>query len=220
LEAGGYDPLTVTEDLEVVLRMRRLRAAAGKRTLFRLLPEPVLWTLAPESWRDLRRQRIRWQRGLLESLWPNRSCFMNPRLGWYGLTAFPNFVLFEALEPWIQALTYPAVLAGLLTEILDRVQVSLVLAAGLLFSVAVTGVGTWLEESHYSRHHTRKSFVRLLILGLVENLGYRQVNWLWRLEGCFHAAFKTRRSWDGHDRKGQAGSMLKTKDQPPDRRAG
>ena len=50
----------------------------------------------------LRRQRDRWQRGLLETLWRHRKMFANPRYGGIGMVAMPFFLFFEALGPVVE----------------------------------------------------------------------------------------------------------------------
>jgi cellulose synthase/poly-beta-1,6-N-acetylglucosamine synthase-like glycosyltransferase len=66
----------------------------------------VCWTQIPADWTSLLRQRDRWQRGLLESLWMHRTMFLNPRYGSVGLLGFPFYVMFEALGPLIETAGY------------------------------------------------------------------------------------------------------------------
>ena len=63
LEAvGGWDPLSVTEDLEISTRL----AAAGEHVT--LAPEAVVREEAVESWGALWRQRMRWAEGSVRRL--------------------------------------------------------------------------------------------------------------------------------------------------------
>jgi cellulose synthase/poly-beta-1,6-N-acetylglucosamine synthase-like glycosyltransferase len=66
---GQYDKDTITEDFDMTVKMRKL----GKRLFFS--EGAVCWTFAPETWRDWRRQRIRWTRGQIETLWKHANIF-------------------------------------------------------------------------------------------------------------------------------------------------
>ena len=73
MEVGGYSLGTVGEDLELVVKLHRLFRESGRPYAMRFMAEPVVWTQAPESLGDLGRQRARWQRGALETIWKHRS---------------------------------------------------------------------------------------------------------------------------------------------------
>ena len=66
---GEYDKDTITEDFDMTVKMRKL----GKRLFFS--EDAVCWTFAPETWRDWRRQRTRWSRGQMETLWKHANIF-------------------------------------------------------------------------------------------------------------------------------------------------
>lgn len=54
----------------------------------------------------LGRQRDRWQRGLVQSLWRHRVMLLNPRYGRVGLLAFPYYFFLEMLGPMVELLGY------------------------------------------------------------------------------------------------------------------
>ena len=102
VEAGGYDTTTVGEDAEIVVRLHRYCREHGRPYRVVFLADPVCWTEAPADFRSLCRQRNRWHRGLIETLWRHRSMFLRPRYGVVGLVALPYFLLFEALGPIVE----------------------------------------------------------------------------------------------------------------------
>jgi len=69
---GGYRHDTISEDMELVVRLHRHMRLAGKPYRITFAPDPICWTEAPEDLTTLKNQRIRWQHGLCESL-TNRS---------------------------------------------------------------------------------------------------------------------------------------------------
>ncbi len=64
VEVGGFNPDAVGEDMELVLRLHRIMKQQRRPYRIAFIPDPVCWTDAPETLRDLRGQRIRWQHGL------------------------------------------------------------------------------------------------------------------------------------------------------------
>lgn len=60
-EVGAFDPHTLTEDFDTTLKILR----AGYEVRF---SEAVVYTEAPDTWRDLYRQRLRWYRGNVMTL--------------------------------------------------------------------------------------------------------------------------------------------------------
>src|SRR5437763_5178882 len=70
---GGYRASSIGEDMDVVARMHRHLREKGVDYQIRFVPAPMCWTEVPSDLRSLGRQRARWQKGLLDVLWPNRS---------------------------------------------------------------------------------------------------------------------------------------------------
>ena len=112
VEVGGYDPTTVGEDAELVLRLHRHRRDQGKPCRITFFPDPICWTECPEDLRTLMRQRDRWQRGLIEMIARHREMLLRPRYGRIGCLAMPYFIVFELLGPTIECFGYAHVRAG------------------------------------------------------------------------------------------------------------
>ncbi len=106
VEVGGYDPTTVGEDAELVLRLHRHQRDQGKPCRITFFPDPICWTECPEDLRTLVRQRDRWQRGLIEMIARHKEMLFRPRYGRIGCLAMPYFILFELLGPTIECFGY------------------------------------------------------------------------------------------------------------------
>ncbi len=113
VEAGGYRRDTVGEDMELVVRLHRLHRK--RRIPYRIVfvPDPICWTEAPESLKVLKNQRVRWQRGLSESLTMNLGLLFHPRGGAAGWLAFPFMAVFEWLGPLIEVAGYAFMISAL-----------------------------------------------------------------------------------------------------------
>ncbi len=183
LELGGFSTKTIGEDLELVVRMHRHLREKGVPYEVALVPDPICWTEVPEDPGTLRRQRNRWQRGLLDSLWIHRAMWFNPKYGRVGLFSMPYFILFEALAPVIELSGYVAflffVLQGQINAPFAAMFLILAIFLGLLNSVA----SVILEQLCAHPYQGLKEWLLLLLTGLLENFGYRQRTLVWRLKG-------------------------------------
>lgn len=101
VDIGGLDHGSLGEDFELVMRIHRLFRSRGEDYRVFFVSEPVCWTEVPITRQVLRRQRMRWHRGLWEVLWKYRGMVFNPRYGRIGMVVLPWFWLFElAAPPW------------------------------------------------------------------------------------------------------------------------
>ncbi|WP_354699097.1 hypothetical protein DSM112329_04804 [Paraconexibacter sp. AEG42_29] len=176
VEAGGYDTGTVGEDAELVLRLHRHRREQGRDCHIVFFPDPICWTEAPTTLRVLRRQRDRWQRGLLEMLWKHRGMILRPRYGAVGTVAMPYFIVFEAFGPLIEVSGY--VLFGVSVGVgaVSWSTALFFLMLAVAFGFALSYMTLLIEERAFQRYPSWRCLGRLILTSLLENLGYRQ--WL------------------------------------------
>src|SRR5262249_37877345 len=146
LELGGYNTKTVGEDMELIVRLHRWarRRKRGYRIVFQ--PDPVCWTEVPESLRILKRQRNRWQRGTIETLWLHREMVGRASYGLLGLAAVPYFILFEMLGPVVELTGYAVTTAGLAFGLVDWRTASPFFIAAVLYGVVLSTSSIVLEE--------------------------------------------------------------------------
>jgi cellulose synthase/poly-beta-1,6-N-acetylglucosamine synthase-like glycosyltransferase len=195
IEAGGYRTDTVGEDMELVVRLHRLHRLARKPYRIVFVPDPICWTEAPESLRVLRRQRMRWQRGLLESLAANRGLLLHPRGGAPGWLAFPVHLLFEGLGPILEVAGYGLMLAALPLGWLSGPAVAAFLLAAIGLGTLLSASALLLEEMSFQVHGSSRHLALLLLAMLAENLGYRQLTALWRARATLEWLLRVRRGW-------------------------
>ena len=202
IEAGGYRTSTIGEDMELVVRLHRLSRAGGHDYRIAFVPDPVCWTEAPESLAVLKSQRVRWQRGLLESLWANRSLLFARRSGAVGWLAFPVMLVFEAIGPAIEAAGYVFMIGAFAFGLISpsAFVAFMVLAVGLGLMLSASAL--LLEELSF-KLYPRLAHLRALVLAMViENFGYRQLNSWWRLIGIWKWLRGGHGVWGQMTRKG------------------
>lgn len=201
VEAGGLWPGTVTEDMEIVVRLHRLNYLKRRRYRVVFTPDPICWTEVPSDIGSLLRQRNRWHRGLWETLWRHRGMLLNPRYGKVGMVGLPYFWLFEAMAPAMEVLGWGVLVASLLTDTLFVRFAGLFFLLSVLFGALLSQLAVGIETMLLSRYARLSDRVRLGIAAFLELAGFRQLLTLQR----FLAAFQVRRkgrTWGQMRRRG------------------
>jgi cellulose synthase/poly-beta-1,6-N-acetylglucosamine synthase-like glycosyltransferase len=201
VEAGGYDPTTVGEDAELVLRLHRHRRDQGKPCRITFFPDPICWTECPEDFRTLVRQRDRWQRGLIETMVRHRQMLLRPRYGRIGSFAMPYFLLFEVLGPTIECFGYSMFVLALILGIVSVPFALAFFAVSLTYSLVLSLLVILMEERAFRRYPGWGDLIRLTCCAVVENFGYRQVLALVRMRSWYTLG-RRRRHWGEMTRTG------------------
>jgi len=198
---GGYTPKSIGEDMELVVRMHRKLRVRGIPYKIEFVADPVCWTEAPEDRKQLRNQRIRWQRGLSESLNSNWGLMFSRHGGVAGWLAFPFFVLFEWLGALVEMLGYVfmAVAWWLGWISWESAMIFLFVAIGL--GILLSAFGLLLEEISFHLYQRPGQLLALAIVVIAENFGYRQLNSWWRLVGLYKWARGGEAKWGVMNRK-------------------
>ncbi|MGB9839051.1 glycosyltransferase family 2 protein [Thermovenabulum sp.] len=194
IEVGGYARDTIGEDMELVVKLHEHFLRNKKNYRIKFIPDPVCWTQAPETLKDLRSQRRRWQIGLMDSLFRYKHMMMNPRYKQIGLIAFPYFFFFEMLGPIIEIMGYILIPIAYFIGLLNKKYFILFLAASILYGVLLSLGAILLEEYTFNKYPGFGQLLKLSFYGILENFGYRQLTALYRIDGLMNYKRK-RRSW-------------------------
>lgn len=199
IEVGGYKRGHLGEDMELTMRLHR--HFRRKREPYRIVyaPDAVAWTEVPTTKEVLRKQRIRWHRGLMQVVWGYRGMLMNPRYGVVGLISWPSFVAFEFMAPIIEAIGWVVVPLSLAFGLLDfEIALPLILIA-LAIGAANSLIGLILDE-RFGYYSGPGEAWRLLVYSLGEQLGMRQRTVWWRIRAMFWN--HRRKTWGDMQRTG------------------
>lgn len=194
IEVGGYDKNTIGEDMELIVKLHEYFLKNKRDYRIKFIPDPVCWTQVPESIKDLRSQRRRWQIGLMDSLFKHKKMLFNPKYKRIGLIAVPYFWIFEMFGPIIEALGYILVPVAYIFGFLDLKYFILFFAAAILYGVLLSLGAILLEEYTFNKYHYLKQLLKLSLYGILENFGYRQMTTLFRIEGIIKFK-KLKHSW-------------------------
>lgn len=189
---GGYAADSASEDLELIVRMHRAFREADREYRISFIPDPVCWTLVPESLRALYEQRRRWQRGMVETLFSHLDLFLNPKYGAVGLFAFPYQLIVEVIGPVIEAVTYVCFIAAYFFGFLDLTNFLIFLGVSFGYGTLLTLASLWLERRYTVGE--RRAIAPAIFLAVLENFGWRQLLAGWRAYSLF-ASIRVETSW-------------------------
>ena len=192
---GGYRSDTIGEDMELVVRLHRHLRLGDKPYRITFVPDSVCWTEAPEDLRTLKNQRIRWQRGLCESLTKHVDLMFHPKGGTIGWFAFPFMALFEWIGPAIEIFGYCFLTLGFVMGFVS-VQVWLILLiAAIGLGVLLSVSALLLEEMSFHVYPDQYDVFKLLLAAILENFGFRQLNSVWKLIGLYRWVRGKKATW-------------------------
>ncbi len=201
VEAGGFMVGNVAEDMDMVVRLHRHMLKKKKPYRIRFVSDPICWTEAPDDLKMLGRQRRRWHLGLIQTIFQNREMMFNPRFGKIGMAVLPYYVIFEILGPVIEVLGYLFVIISFFLGILSLDFLLLFLTLAIFYGVFLSTASIFLEELTFKRYPKWSHLFRLLLYGVLENFGYRQINSFWRFEALIQY-LAGKRKWELVQKKG------------------
>ena len=195
ISAGGYNIDTIAEDMDLTMRLHRQAIEQGVPYKISFIPDPVLWTEGPEDFKTLHSQRVRWQYGLGECISLNRELLFKRGSGFAGWVAMPFNLMLEWIGPFVEAGGYVFMFVmymfGLLS--LQSFVLFFLFAIGLGMILSVSSL--LLEELSFHTYPKMRHIIVLFVASLLENLGYRQLNVLWRLEGLVRWLIGKKPGW-------------------------
>lgn len=161
LAAGGFGHDTLAEDTDLTLAIRR------KGYRIRYEEQAIAFTEAPETTKDLAKQRFRWAFGTLQAAWKHRDATFNPRYGFLGLLALPSIWIFQvllaALSPFAEVCMFIALFAG-------NWKIVLTYYFGLYLLELLTAALAYALEGNLTRGHWAD-----LSLLFLQRIYYRQL---------------------------------------------
>jgi poly-beta-1,6-N-acetyl-D-glucosamine synthase len=211
LKTIGAGKHTITEDMEIVLRLWKYYHDRRRRAKVVFLPGPVCWTEAPERGRQLFTQRSRWHQGLAESLWMYRSMLFEPRYKITGMVALPYYLLMELVAPVVKLFAMAFIAILVITGEINQQWIILMLAAVILITTLIMSSITVMIE-HWSmyrsavnrdalRYKTFADWVILLGSGVLGNFSYSFYRMFAQMQGLINYLRK-RQEWEKIDRRG------------------
>jgi len=86
-DLGGYDETTITEDLEIAIRLQKHQYKIVQTF------DAIVETVSPANWKDLFRQRVRWYKGSVDNTITYKKLMFNKKYGDFGFMRMPTIIL-------------------------------------------------------------------------------------------------------------------------------
>lgn len=177
-----YEKDTVGEDMELVIRLERNLRERGipHRITYNCLAN--CWTEVPSTLSVLKRQRERWQRGLLEILSFHRAMIANPRYGKYGLIGFPYYVVIEVAGAWFELFALVVFALCVAAGAIDPSVFRFVVWTNLSYGLSLSALSIFLNERN-GRVFPLHDRMALMVASVLEQAGFRQLVSFFRVSG-------------------------------------
>ncbi len=201
VNCGGYSTETVGEDMELIVRMRRYMIEHKLPYVVQYIPDPLCWTEAPESYTILGKQRSRWMRGTMETLWTHRKMLFNPKYKTLGMLSYPYWLFCEYYAPLIEVcgilITILLACLGIISWTYFFFFIALVYSFAVMFSM----IALFTEEATFKRYKTLRDFRMLTYVALLEPILFHPFTVYAALKGNWEK-LRGQKGWGDMTRKG------------------
>ena len=202
INAGGYDPKSFGEDMELITRMRIYMHRLKQKYKVKYIPESLCWTEVPSTLKVFGNQRTRWARGLAQNLWQHKRIFFNPKYGIFGMLSFPYWLFFEWLAPIIEATGILYYLYVIVTGQINWEYAIILLIYVYSFSVMITILAVLWDEITYKQYSSKIEVFKLCCAAFLEPLLYHPLVVIFALKGDFYALTGKPMAWGNMQRAG------------------
>ena len=202
IKAGGYDPLSHAEDMDMTLRMVALMRENNRKYKIVQIPDTLCWTEGPPTLSVLNRQRTRWGRGLLQIFVVHRKYLFNRKYGRMGWIVLPYALFFEFLAPVIEAIGFLSLIFLLFTNQINFSTFWLLIIYVYLVGITMSLITISYDLEVKKLYQNYSEYLKLVLFSSLEAIIYHPLIVFFTLKGYWE--FLTRRnfSWGAMTRQG------------------
>jgi cellulose synthase/poly-beta-1,6-N-acetylglucosamine synthase-like glycosyltransferase/peptidoglycan/xylan/chitin deacetylase (PgdA/CDA1 family)/spore germination protein YaaH len=200
LGVGGYPPDTLAEDQDLTIAIQR----AGWRVTYD--QSAVAWTEAPQSLRQLARQRFRWAFGTIQCVWKHRAILAHGRPAGLARVGVPQTIVFQLLFAAISPVIDLALLVSLVTTLTSIHEHGYTAVQGDLQRVAffwLLFAAIDLTAGFIAFALERRENWRLMAWLIPQRFGYRQIMYYVVIKAMIQALRGPRVGWASIARSGE-----------------
>jgi cellulose synthase/poly-beta-1,6-N-acetylglucosamine synthase-like glycosyltransferase len=202
IEAGGYWHKSLGEDMELITRMRKLMHQKKEKFLIIYIPESLCWTEVPASMKIFMRQRVRWARGLIQTLYLHKNMIFNPKYGMTGFVILPYYIFFEFAVPILEVLGLTVLTIDLLFFDINYNFLFIASTFVYLFYITITLISVFLDQLIYKHYSGIKEVVILITMIFIEPVVFHPINVFASIKGYIHFFRQKEQSWGVQVRQG------------------
>lgn len=202
IAVGGYWNKSLGEDLELITRMRKYMHEQKKTFEIKYIPESLCWTEVPDDKKVFLRQRVRWARGLIQTLFLHRKLFFNPKYKSTGLIVFPYYVFCEFIVPILEVVGLVFILLNIFLFGINVPFFVIISISVYCFYILITLSSIFLDQMIHKQYSNLKEVGRLIMMVFIEPLVYHPLNVYASLKGYVHFLMQKEKKWGEMSRKG------------------
>ncbi len=186
LLVDGQKHGSLAEDLDLATRVHKYMRDNKLPYEFVQVPEAIVWTEFPFTKEVLKRQRLRWHRGLREFMNDYSGIIGRPRYGKWGVLSLGQMYLFEWCAPLIETAGYTIMLLLLLSGRVTPMSSFSMWAMSQSFGMLMSVLSVTIASKYVDVYRRTSDRLWLLMWAVLMQFGYRQLTLYWRL-----SSFKT-----------------------------
>lgn len=152
-DLGGYDETTITEDLEIAIRLQKHHYKIMQTF------DTTVETVAPKTWGKLFWQRVRWYKGSVDNTLNYKKLMFNKKYGDFGMMRMPTIIL-------------SGIVAILLSSLLLREAITKVIEWYYALQVINFDIWTHIKNLSFSFNFLSLPFGKILIAGTLLGLSF------------------------------------------------
>jgi cellulose synthase/poly-beta-1,6-N-acetylglucosamine synthase-like glycosyltransferase/peptidoglycan/xylan/chitin deacetylase (PgdA/CDA1 family)/spore germination protein YaaH len=201
LDAGGYPPETLAEDQDLTIAVQR----AGWRVAYD--QSALAWTEAPQSVRQLARQRFRWAFGTIQCVWKHRRVIEIGKPAGLAFIGLPQTIIFQLIFALISPIIDLALVVNIVSTVTSIHEHGYTAVKGDLQYVATFWLlfaAIDLTAGLIAMALERREDWRLMFWLIPQRLGYRQIMYYVVIKALVQAVRGPRVGWSAIARSGQA----------------
>ncbi len=202
IKAGGYDPQSFGEDMELMVRMARYSCDNGIDYAIRYIPETLCWTEAPATVQVFMRQRTRWARGLAQLMYSHFKMLFNPRYGRAGLITFPYNFFFELLAPIVEITGIIYYIYLIVSGHVNLPYALILMVFVYTYSIMITTAAILWDQIAFRNYRTWKEVFYLCSTAFMEFLLYHPLIVIFSLRGYYYFLTGKKHTWGNMQRQG------------------
>ncbi len=202
IKAGGYDSLSLAEDMDLITRMGAYMTDNKKKYSVKYVPVTLCWTEGPTTLKVFGRQRSRWGRGLAQLMSTHRKILFNPRYGRMGMIVFPYHFFYELLAPIIEFLGILFYIYLIITKQINWPNAIILIVFVYTYSVMITTVALLWDQITFKYYKTWGETIGLCLMAFIEPFVYHPLIMFFALNGYFNFIIGKKHVWGNMQRQG------------------
>ena len=200
MEVGGYPPETLAEDQDLTIAVQRAGWHVGYDQ------SAIAWTEAPQSFRQLARQRFRWAFGTIQCVWKHKGSMAKGRPAGLAFVGLPQTIMFQLLFALISPIIDLALVLNVFWTVTSIQEHGYTAMKGDLQHVALFWLlfaAIDLTAGLIAMALERRENWRLMLWLIPQRFGYRQVMYYVVIKAVIQALRGPRVGWSSIQRSGR-----------------